>query len=325
MVVEIGINDASARPSELASPATNTEMGKEMDLSIAIAFIVAISGLAFLAGRELSLTVYRSRPLLLIECLIFLVIFAFGVANRLFWANTFSDSAAMCWANWLPVFHAFTAGLALNAGSLRRRYRLGFSVALLLLGVAFLLQPVVRPNLYPIDLAAKAKWKDGVCLQSHEASCGPAAAASLLRCHALIHVARLNLDSDQSSTEAIMAEACLTSRQGTSSLCLVRGLRLATLNSGYTVSVADPNPRRWVSKGQLPNVAVICFRAGRKNDTVRRLLGTGGDAHAVMVYGRTNDGEWKVADPAVGWRYFRDEEFQSLFTGEAIFLSKNES
>ena len=55
----------------------------ELDLWIAIGFIAAISGLALIAGRRLSLSVYRNRPLLFAECLVLSLVFAFGLSNRL--------------------------------------------------------------------------------------------------------------------------------------------------------------------------------------------------------------------------------------------------
>ncbi|MDM4017801.1 cysteine peptidase family C39 domain-containing protein [Roseiconus lacunae] len=294
-----------------------------MDLWIAIAFVSAVSSLAFVAGWKLSLSVYHGRPLLLVECLLFLLIFAFGLANRLFWASAFSTPAAMGWSNWLPIFLSFTAGLATNACSLRRSWRAGTSLAMLFLAIGFLVQPVVRPNLYPITLASQTTWQNNVCLQSSESSCGPAAAATLLRHHSLLPWAKNRLGWSEASSEAMMADACLTSGHGTSSLGLVRGLRLATEGSQFSVAVADDDPRHWQTRNQLPNLAVICFRGSGHGDTVRRLLGTDGDAHAVMVHGRTPDGLWKVADPAVGWRYFQDDEFRRVFTGEAIYLARH--
>ncbi|OYP37053.1 hypothetical protein [Rhodopirellula sp. MGV] len=293
-----------------------------MDLWVAIAFIAAVSGLAFIAGWKLSLSVYRTRPLLLIECILLLLVFAFGLANRLFWASAIPNPAAMCWSNWLPVFLCFAAGLATHVCALRPSWRGVTALAMLSLAVAFLLQPVMRPNLYPISIAEEADWDHNVCLQSDGASCGPAAAATLLRHHSMLDRAKRQLGWEGRSSEAMMANLCLTSSQGTSSLGLVRGLRLAIDGSRYNVSVASDNPTTWNASGQLPNLAVVCFRGGERNDPVRRLLGTDGEAHAVMVLGRTPQGLWKIGDPAVGWRLYTDEYFRRIFTGEAIYLAK---
>lgn len=298
-----------------------------LDLWIATGFIAAIAGLAFLAGRRLSLTVYRNRPLLLLECLAFATVFAFGLSNRLVWANAFPTSAAMCWANWMPILLGLTAGLAVRTSSLRPAIQKVTSYAMLALAAAFLLQPVLRPQLYPIQLSSKATWDQGVCLQSHEASCGPAAAATLLHQTALQSPSLLRFidgslaTAPANSAEREMARACLTSEKGTSALGLVRGLRMAIGNSGHVVRVADTEPAAWVSKNQLPSIAVVRFDADPSIGPVNRLLGTGGEGHAVVVHSRGSDGRWRIADPAVGWRYWSDEEFRHVFTGEALYLA----
>ncbi|WP_182867411.1 cysteine peptidase family C39 domain-containing protein [Stieleria mannarensis] len=298
-----------------------------MDLGIAIGFIAAVAALAFVAGRRLALSVYQNKPLLFAECLIFSLVFAFGLSNRLSWAHAFPTPAALCWSNWVPVLLSFTAGLASEVSALRATWRRGVAGLMGVLAIGFLVLPVLRPQLFPIQVDQIAHWQDGVCMQSHEASCGPAAAATLLHQSAMLTPARLTYGGGQWATaplpsaERLMADACLTSNQGTSSLGLVRGLRLAVAGSSHTVEVADQDPGMWVARGQLPNVAVVRFNDRRDRQPVRQLLGTDGEGHAVVVHSRTADGRWKIADPAVGWRYWSDEQFRQLFTGDAIYLT----
>ncbi|KAA5543691.1 hypothetical protein FYK55_10870 [Roseiconus nitratireducens] len=302
-----------------------------MDLWIAIGFIVAVSGLAFIAGRRLSLSVYRDRPLLFAECLIFSLVFAFGWFGRLQWASALPVSAALCWSNWMPVFLAFTAGLACEVRAVRAVWRSAVSGVLMIIGIGFLVLPVIRPVLAPIQISEIALWKDGVCLQSNEASCGPAAAATLLRQAGVIapprHFEALASPSPISkrqmaaSSEAAMARVCLTSEKGTSPLGLFRGLQITLAGTGRDARVASSEPSLWQSLGQLPNVAVIRFHNDQSAGPVQRLLGTSGEGHAVVVHSRTADGKWKVADPAVGWLTWDDQEFRRLFSGDAIYLS----
>ncbi|MCA9139181.1 MAG: hypothetical protein KDB00_20550 [Planctomycetales bacterium] len=298
-----------------------------IDLWIAMGFIAAISGTAFLAGRRLSLSVYQDRPLLFAECLVFSLVFAFGLSNRLSWAGAFPTPAALCWSNWVPIFLGFTAGLALEVSALRLHWRRGVSFSLSVIAVSFLAMPVIRPMLFPIKIDETAIWKNGVCLQSHEASCGPAAAATLLHQNALLTTSPINFPTGQwaspplPSAERMMSIACLTSSQGTSSLGLVRGLRIAVAGNQQTVRVADPDPIKWLIKNQLPNIAVVRFTDDHDNGPVRRLLGANGEGHAVVVHSRTEDGKWRVADPAVGWRLWDDDRFRQVFTGEAIYLA----
>lgn len=304
----------------------------DIDLWIAIGFIAAISGLAFVAGRRLSLTVYQHKPLLFAECLVFSLVFAFGLSNRLSWANAFPTPAALCWSNWVPIFLGFTAGLAAEVSGLRLKWRRGSSASLAMIAAIFLTLPIARPMLFPIDIDPTANWKDGVCLQSHEASCGPAAAATLLHQHALLSTSPVDYQSGHfikeswstaplPSAECTMAMACLTSSQGTSSLGLVRGLRIAVADNHLDVKVADSDPIKWIARNQLPNIAVVRFTSDHTNGPVRRLLGNNGEGHAVVVHSRSNDGRWRVADPAVGWRLWDDDRLRQVFTGEAIYLA----
>ena len=299
----------------------------ELDLWIAIGFIAAISGLALIAGRRLSLSVYHNRPLLFAECLVFSLVFAFGLSNRLSWACAFPTSAALCWSNWMPIFLALTAGLASEISALRPWWRRGVSVTMCLLAAGFLLLPVARPRIFPIEVAERGTWKDGVCLQSHEASCGPAAVATLLHQTATLTPTRLSYgpghwaSAPPNSAEQLMSHACLTSTQGTSSLGLVRGLRLALAGSDRIVRVAESDPAAWSAMHQLPNVAVVRFRDQRNDGAVDQLLRNDHEGHAVVVHSRTKDGRWRIADPAVGWETWDDDRLRRVFTGEAIYLA----
>jgi hypothetical protein len=208
-----------------------------------------------------------------------------------------------------------------------------------LLAAGFLLLPVVRPRIFPIEVAERGIWKDGVCLQSHEASCGPAAVATLLHQTATLTPTRLTdgpvlgqghgqghwASAPLDSAEQLMSHACLTSTQGTSSLGLVRGLRIALAGSDRRVRVAESDPAVWNAMDQLPNVAVVRFRDQRNHGAVNQLLRNDHDGHAIVVHSRTKDGRWRIADPAVGWQTWDDDRLRRVFTGEAIYLASPSS
>lgn len=286
-----------------------------MDLGIAMGFIAAVSGLAWIAGRRLSLSVYRYRPLLLALCLALSLLFANYFFDRLLWAVALPFAAAICWANFLPVILSFTAGLASEVLAIRKTWRLASSSGLLLLAASFLLIPVARPWVAPIDLANRTLWEDGVCLQSHEASCGPAATATLL--YHTGHLGRSTAGSEQA-----LSNACLTSQQGTTALGLYRGLQVSVGASGDSARVASRDPDQWLRLGQLPNVSVVFFTDAINQNPSPRFLGADGEGHALVVHSRTKDGRWKIADPATGWQIWTDEEFRHVFTGDSIYIRR---
>ncbi|MEM6471784.1 MAG: hypothetical protein AAF802_19650 [Planctomycetota bacterium] len=299
-----------------------------LDLWIAVGVIAATSGLAFVAGRRLSRKVYQRRSYLFSECLVFSLVFAFGFSNTLRWASLFPTPAAICWSNWLPIMLGFVSGLASNAKTMRTGSRPIVASLLAMLSAAFLVSPVVLPWVCPIQTDRAADWQDGVCLQSHESSCGAAAAATLLHQMDLIMPAqtsgRIGIREGYSNAEQMMAQACLTSHHGTSVLGLIRGLRIATEGSNCRVRIGDSSPSSWIINRQLPNIVVVQFpgQSDGRFESVRRLLGTDGEGHAVVVVGRDSDGMWRVADPAVGWQLWTDEELRTRFTGEAIYLAQ---
>ncbi|MEL6105555.1 MAG: hypothetical protein AAFU85_05950 [Planctomycetota bacterium] len=299
-----------------------------VDLWIALGFVAAISGLAFWAGRRLSLSVYRDRPFLFLECLALSLVFAFGVVGNLTWAHAFPTSAVICWSNWMPIFLAFTAGLATEMSALRERSRKFATVFFLMIAAGFLMLPVSRPYLSPIQLSDSDHWQDGVCLQSNSASCGPAAVATLLRLQGVLErtsrMARRDTGSQQESrsSEATFARLCLTSNEGTSTLGLFRGIEMGLQGTGMEARIADHSIRLWESKNQLPNVAVVQFEPVQSPGLIRGLLRNDGEKHAIVVHSRADDGTWLVADPAVGWRSWEDDALRAAFTGEAIYIGR---
>jgi hypothetical protein len=51
------------------------------------------------------------------------------------------------------------------------------------------------------------------------------------------------------------------------------------------------------------------------------LLGPRSEGHAIVVLGRDVHGNWLIADPAFGTTSWTDDQFQSRFTGDAIYLA----
>lgn len=149
--------------------------------------------------------------------------------------------------NWVPVLLSFTAGLAVATPGLKRWRRPLTVTALGAMAAMHLLLPVTRPLLAPARLVDAGRWSDRICLQSHEATCGAAAAATLLNLRGI------------PATEQGMIRRCLTSRHGTEPLGLYRGLKLATEGLGPDVRVASHDPAEWIDENQLPNVALIQF------------------------------------------------------------------
>lgn len=273
----------------------------------AIVLITSLTVLAYFAGCRLGRSVSRNRSYLFAEALAFSLIFAWCFTGSLGWARTIPVSGVVYWSNLMPIFLGFSTGLARGVPGLDRWHRPMTVGTLGLIAVAHLLMPIARPLISPTHVVT-SQWKDGVCLQSEESTCGAAAAATLLSLKGI------------PSTEQEMIRFCLTSRQGTEPLGVYRGLKIASSRLGRDARVASADPDEWLTKKQLPNVALIRFDQS-KSGSVRWLLGPRGEGHAIVVLG-FEDGHWLLADPAVGRIRWNDSDFRRRFTGDAIYLTK---
>ena len=295
------------------------------DLIIALLIMVGLSGLAFFAGSRL-----RSGSIGLFVAAAFVAatigIFFHG---HLSWAKIMPHSSAVLLSNPLPILIAFLAGFARHVAAIRRSARPFAAATFSILAGACLVSPLIRPAFAPPQVAALAETDGFLVLQTHDATCAPASAASLLRFHGI------------ETSEADMTDACLTSEFGTEALGLYRGLAVGCQSSRFSAQLASHDPDRWASTGQLPNVALVRFAddeyaQGVDLKTLKSKVSephwyTGSrsteDGHAVMIVGPANckngdGGKWRVADPAVGIVLWSDEELRRRFTGEAIFLSR---
>lgn len=271
--------------------------------------------LAIAVGSWVSGHLDRARPYAMAVCLIGSFGYAWILSGRLGWFATLPAAAVVLWSNLMPILLSFTAGLAYRSQRLpswRRPVTIGLFA---MLALAFIVTPMLRATLTPLKLDSQSTWHDGVCLQSHPASCGPAAAATLMQLHG-IH-----------STERALAKLCYTSQQGTEPLRLFSGLMAASRSKSVLPAVASPNPDRWAVQNQLPNIALVQFEAFQSerpnlSQPIHRLLGPRGEGHAVVVLGRTDSGNWLIADPAFGKTTWTSEQFRDRFTGDAIYLSR---
>ncbi len=288
-----------------------------LDWELCTAFVVigSLATAAFFAGRYVSAS-SRSPGLLIASSIVFSLLFCLSFHARLGWAKVIPMSGVVLWSNLTPIILVFSAGIAWNTTVLQRHLRTLIVSSLGLLAAAYLVSPIVRPWIDPPRVAAIGHSLGRICLQSHDSTCAPAAAATLLRLNGI------------DSNEKEMIDSCLTSQLGTEPLGIFRGLKLAIRNREHDVRIASRNPKSWGLNGQLPNVAMVHFpdnEFGPLGKTVAvpsRFLGPRREAgHAIVVIGQTN-GKWTIADPAIGLVEWSDEELLNRFTGDAIYLSR---
>ena len=150
-------------------------------------------------------------------------------------------------------------------------------------------------------------WKYGVCRQTSPASCGPAAAATLL--------ARCGIPA----TEKEMAGLCLTTGDGTSPRAIYRGLLLKTRGTNLRVdpfrgSIDD------LRKLRGPTLLNVRLDPGPKvNPKFQEVWGwKPGVPHSVVLFRCLPDGRFVMGDPATGREIWNLEAMQTLWHGEGL-------
>lgn len=288
-----------------------------IDQTIGLLAVFGLSVFSYVVGDRIGRSTSGGHQLGFLLSLLVALGFAWALAGRLAWAIVVPSASVVFWANLMPILLSLAAGFAGTIHRLSRWNRPATALGLALLASGYALLPLARPWLAPAEMADLSIWDDGVCLQSHDATCAPAAAATLLRQAGIL------------SSEQSLARGCMTSRFGTEPLGLFRGLAIAAQHRRWAPRVSSRDPGSWHQKRQLPSVALVQFEPSESERPSIGLdfsssyfSGPQGERHAIVVLGQTTRGDWLIADPAFGKTAWSDELFRRRFTGDAIFMAK---
>ena len=237
---------------------------------------------------------------------VFLVVFGPLVHGKLLVAHWLPLSNAIILGNAFPLGAAVLCGVLAGHPAIPLWRRIPLA-AVLLAGTWWSVLINVLPG--PVD--SEDHWTaDGVCLQTSEASCSPAAAATLLRHHGI------------ATDEAEMMRLCLTRRTGTPSLGLYRGLKRKTQGTGWRVQVVRGTGPQLLANWNGP--VLLRMRLPREPSWVGRLLGWTGllpdPGHAMVLVEVMDDGRLLVADPSSGQHRWRADDFLPGWRGEGLRL-----
>ncbi len=277
------------------------------DLIWGLLILAALAALLFWgAARVARQGSARTATALAVAAAVFLVVFGLRVHGKLLVARWLPLSNAVILGNWLPLGAAMLCGVAAGRRSIPV-WRRTVLCAGLLAGAWW----SVLVNFLPNSLPAGDRWTpDGVCLQSSEASCSPAAAATLLRHHGI------------EASEAEMMRLCLTRRNGSPSLGLYRGLKLKTQGTPWRVEVVRGSPDEL--RRDLATPVLLRMRLEQEPGPAARLLGWTGlvpdTGHAVVLFAATDDGRLLVGDPSSGTERWPAADFLPRWRGEGLRL-----
>lgn len=204
---------------------------------------------------------------------------------------------------WFYTFRAWrftdwtAGGLGFGAGLAARwrpaRYS-GEAASLAAGGAVFVavMIPHLKPLLAPVRLADFAsELKGGVCLQSTEYSCGPAAAVTVMKLFGI------------AASEREVVRFAFTSRRGTEVWYLARLMRFRGLKSRFII---DPSR---IGDPPMPSIAGV--RMGELGDFV-------------AVLAKTRSGDFVIGDPLAGRRVVAAEALRREYTFTGFYLQAYE-
>lgn len=285
-----------------------------LDLLTAVLITAGLAIAAGVAGRRIGMRYHGARMPLFATFILVTTWYASSWNGRLENVLLFAVGPAILLSNLTPVMSFFLAGLAWEMPGIPKTRRVIGLGAFVTMAVALFLAPLVRPILKPAVASDLGHWKDGVCVQTHDATCGAAAVATLLR------------QFDRMVTEKELVGKCLTSADGTEPLAVYRALVIYANEFGHKPKLASSDPMSWQHLDQYPVLAMVSpVDTDRTMPThtgrLRSLLGRSSEGHAVVILGRDSEGNFVVGDPSNGRVIWSPRQMAGYFSGQAIYLA----
>ncbi len=287
-----------------------------MNSDLVMASVVggALWGVSWVAGRRTGSHLRRLRMPLFGVLIVLTSLYASAWVGRVENVWLFPLGTAILLSNLTPALTCFLAGMAWQIPGVPTGRKVVGLGTLVILSVLFFFAPVLRPIWRPVHVSDQGWWKNGVCMQSHEASCGAAAAVTMLTQFGI------------EATERELVAECLTSRAGTEPLALYRALARRGQAHSLQPRLAASDPRQWRDAGQFPVLAMVgAVDAGMPGETrtgrLRQLLGRANGGHAVVVLGVNGRGDYLVADPGEGLARWSPYIMSMFYNGQAFYLS----
>jgi hypothetical protein len=278
------------------------------DIWFGVVLMLLLSCAAFLLAARVARRV--SMPVVLLLALLALTavfVQALVLQENVLVARVLPLSNLIILGNWLPVAAGWLAGLAWvrTRGAVLRKCM----IVLPLVGAG--LYSMARPLLgHPPECADK--WEDNVCIQTSDASCSPAGAATLLRYCGI------------EATEQEMARLCFTRRRGTPKYGLYRGLKKKTEGTPWKVAVFSDGIDGLRPGKTGPVLISVKLKRGAKVDP-RYESEWGwehGIAHAVVIFRLLDGGKVEVDDPSTGREQWTTDDLEILWNGQGYYLMK---
>jgi len=271
-----------------------------------IVMTLVAAGAALVSARFLSTDKGQSVMLLLALSLVATFFFLIYFVGQLFWARIVPSSAAIIYTNLAAVFAGLGTGWAWRMPRTPRWRRMSMALHLAGATLTAILWPLLSIALRPPP-EGQDKWEGPVAMQTSWATCSPAAAATLLTAEGI------------PVSERDMIPLCLTDYDGTPTLGLYRGLKLVALRNNRGVEITDRSLTRLIKENDWPVLAAVRLPFGVDDPRFSQEWGwIPGMGHAVVVLSRTPNGDFVVADPAIGQEIWSESKLETLWQGNGL-------
>lgn len=238
-----------------------------------------------------------------------MLIFAQYLSDSVWVAQIVPARVLPVFGNWLPLLAGMLAGIGWVI-SRRQAW-----VKALILGILVVCAMYLPYRcLFEEHPAVRNVWMGSLCLQTTNATCGAAAAATLLNA--------AGIDSDEDE----MTNLCFTTWRGTSLHGVIAGLAKKVEGTPWRVKVINTDLKSLAQLGR-PAILRVGLDADASTTTryVRRWGWIPGVAHMVVLSEVNPDGRLQIADPSTGWEQWDPEALDVLWHGIAIVLEPRDS
>jgi predicted double-glycine peptidase len=295
--------------SLLCSGAQGSCSGEFGDIIGGILILLASSVVMFWWGMTIGCDLPpRLSRCVLLGTVVLTVVFAVGVHGTLLPAQILPFSNAIVLGNWLPLGAALLAGIVAAERAVPAWRRAAFGLILVALGWHTVLGHAPTP-----PSISRARFQNGISLQTSSVSCGPCCAATLLEYHGI------------EANEREMMELCLTNKTGTSLLGLYRGLKLKTRDTDWEVEIVRCRVEDLCRAEMCPLIVSVrlepepCSGSTEWGMAPLRLLRAG---HTIVLLGVREDGRVEVGDPGCGNAQWDLDDLRARWSGEGLRLAE---
>lgn len=277
------------------------------DLYVGVAIMLTVSAGLFLIGRRIAILGPRwVTNVLAIVTIAGVGAYVYYLRDNMMMAVMLPYSNLIVLGNWFPVGVGFLGGLAwirVYGGRIRKGI---YTAVLLAVGVFALVQPLLGS---PPE--CKNVWLGEVCMQTSDATCSAACAATLLK--------TVGIPAEESE----MARLSLT-RKGTTWQGLYRGLKLKTQGTEWDVRVFQCSAAELRDlAGGAKILAVGLPRHGNYDPRYEYEYGwIPGQLHSVVLFGFDDRGFVRIGEPTPqsGIEIWRQKDLELLWRGIGLRL-----